>query len=132
VLPTKLLALRRPAAIICALLLLGAAGDLMYVYCTRHTSVVSPVLAVLLLGLAFGVFKDRPLALRTLAFLCVLTALILPFGVINPLAVGDYLAQGRQPPTVEATLLWAVPVDLLLLFVAFLIDPRTLRRNSNI
>jgi hypothetical protein len=132
VLPTKLPSLRRPVAIICALVLLRAAGDLTYNYFACHASVAALVLAVPLVGLVLGILKDRPFALRTVSFLCVLTAFILPFGINYPLAVGSHLAQGRQSPTVMTTLLWLVPIEFVLLFVAFLVDPRTLKRNSKV
>jgi len=121
--------LRRPVAILCAILMLVAAAQMLWVYFAVHKSIAGPVAAVLAVGLAVGVLMDRPFALRCTAAICVLAAFILPVGILNIFAVGDYLAAGRQPPMVAASLLWVVPIVLLLLFVALLIDPPNKKRT---
>ena len=61
---------------------------------------------------------------RLVAFVILLFAIILPVGILNPYTAGDYLAMGETPPTVIGTLVWLIPVEALLLFAVYLIDPK--------
>jgi len=81
------------------------------------------------LGLAIGLVRRSRWALRALACLFLFAAIILP-GVFSPFAASDYLAAGREPPAVSAILAWFVPVELLLLTMAFVVDPPNKRRRS--
>ena len=61
---------------------------------------------------------------RLAAFVILLFAIILPVGILNPFTAGDYLAMGETPPTVTDTLVWLIPVEAIILFAVYLIDPK--------
>src|SRR5437870_13286095 len=48
----------------------------------------------------------------------------------NPFTAGDYMAGGREPPTVSRTLVWLVPLEVGLLAMAFVVDPSNEKRPS--
>ena len=85
------------------------------------------IVGVLLLGFAFAIFQRYRWALRLAAAICLLVAIFLPAGLFNPFTAGDYMAAGKEPPSVVQTLLWLIPLEALLLAVVFLIDPRKKR-----
>ena len=117
-------------ALLCAILCIVLAVSVTWGVATRGGSLTVPlVLVVAALGLGLGLIRGSRWALRSLAALFLVAAIILP-GVFSPFVVGDYLAAGRQPPTVGATLIWFVPVELLLLTMAFFVDPSSEQRAS--
>ena len=87
------------------------------------------IFGALLLGLAFAIFRQYRWALRLAAAICLLVAVLLPIGLFNPFTAGDYMAAGKEPPSVVQTLLWLIPLEALLLAVVFIIDPRKKRTN---
>jgi hypothetical protein len=78
----------------------------------------------LLLWLAFALARLAPAAMKAAGVLCLLGAVFVPFAVLNPFAVGDYLAQGIDPPTISQTMYWLVPTELFLLLSAYIFDWR--------
>jgi hypothetical protein len=85
------------------------------------------IVGALLLGLAFAIFQRYSWALRLAAAICLLVAIFLPAGLFNPFTAGDYMAAGKEPPSVVQTLLWLIPLEALLLAVVFIVDPRKKR-----
>ena len=61
---------------------------------------------------------------RLVAFVILLFAIILPIGLLNPFTAGDYVASGETPPGVLDTLVWLIPLEALILFAVYLIDPK--------
>ncbi|MCB2184514.1 MAG: hypothetical protein KQH63_21025 [Desulfobulbaceae bacterium] len=57
------------------------------------------------------------------------TAIILPVGIFSPFTVSDYMAAGAQPPSIGKTLLWLIPLEVLLLGLVFLLDPKKRNRS---
>jgi hypothetical protein len=88
------------------------------------------IFSVLLIGLAYGLFKQFRWALRSTAFVYLMVAIGLPFAILNPFAVGDYLAAGQEPPNVKESLLWIIPVEILLLAIVYILDPRKIKINN--
>ena len=82
------------------------------------------------LGFAVALIRHSRWALRTLAALFVLTAIVLPAGIWSPFTAGDYMGAGREPPTVSKTLVWLVPLEVGLLTMAFVVDPSNEKRPS--
>jgi hypothetical protein len=119
---------QRFTATVLALLFLLFAGRVLWTVLSLHRSVVGGlVLVSVAASLGVGMLMNRPFALRGGALICVLLALALPIGLFSPFSVGDYLAEGHQPPSVTANLLWMVPLILLLLLTAYIVDPRDSR-----
>ncbi len=92
---------------------------------TRAQSILNNIIfGALLFGLAFGVFRQYRWVLRGTSFVLLMLAIILPVGVFNPFTAGDYLAVGKETPSVPQTLMWLIPVEFLLLAIIFIIDPK--------
>jgi hypothetical protein len=123
--------LARPVACLAALAMLVVAANMLWVFLTSYRSTGGLIAALVLIAIAIGVLLDRRLALRCAAAGCVLMAFILPIGIFNPFAAGDYLAQGREPPGVSTTLIWLVPIELALLLVTWIIDPPRKARQAD-
>jgi len=88
------------------------------------------IFGLVALGFAVALIRRSRWALRALAAVFVLTAIILPVGIWNPFTAGDYMAGRREPPTVSRTLVWLVPLEVGLLAVAFVVDPSNEKRPS--
>lgn len=71
-----------------------------------------------LLLFAAGIAARWQIALRVSAAILVLAALFLPIGVFNPFAAAD----GIELPSLAATLVWFIPVELCLLLAAWVLD----------
>lgn len=95
-------------------------------------SLASLVLATLALGLAYAIIKQYRWALRLTTAILLVAAVVLPVGVLNPFSAGDYLVAGMEAPSVTQTLLWLVPVEILLLLIAFLIDPESKKPDNDL
>lgn len=87
------------------------------------------IFGTLLLGLAFAIFRQYRWALRLAAVICLLVVIFLPIGLFNPFTAGDYMAAGKEPPSVVQTLFWLIPLEALLLAIVFIIDPRKKRTD---
>ena len=61
---------------------------------------------------------------RLIAACLLLVAIILPAGLFSPFTAGDYLAAGETPPTIAETLMWLLPLEIVLLALVFVIDPK--------
>ncbi len=109
---------RGHAARLFALLAVAVAGWL--VVAGWHHGMTAPriILALALCALAYGLARNDQEMLRLTGGMCVLAAIALPVTVFNPLAVGDYLAEGSQPPDFPGALAWMVPLELFLLAFA--------------
>lgn len=121
----------RPVACLAALAMLVAAANMLWVFLTGYRSIGGLIAALVLIAIAIGVLLDRQLALRCTATICMLMAFILPIGIFNPFAVGDYLAQGHEPPGVSMTLIWLLPIELVLLLATWIIDPPRKARQAD-
>jgi len=116
--------LRQVTVILCSLLCVVLAVRGFYEASLQKAgSLASLVLGILTLGLAYVIIKQYRWALRLTAAILLVAAVILPVGVLNPFASGDYLAAGKEAPLVTETLLWLIPFEILLLVIVFLIDP---------
>jgi hypothetical protein len=82
------------------------------------------IVSLLLFILAYGLFNDHRWALRSSAVMVWIIAIILPVGIFSPFRAGDYMAAGIQPPDVTHTLLWLIPIEIILLAVGFVLDPK--------
>lgn len=121
----------KPVACLVALVMLVAAARMLWVFLTSYRSTGGLIAVLVLIAVAIGVLRDRRLALRCAAAICVLMAFILPVGIFNPFAVGDYLAQGHEPPSVSMTLIWLLPIEVALLFATWIIDPPRKARQAD-
>ena len=72
-----------------------------------------------LMALGFGLLLHQFWARRLTAALCLLVAIFMPFGLINPHAAMEL----ARPPTIGEILAWLVPLVVGLLALAWLIDP---------
>jgi hypothetical protein len=77
--------------------------------------------------LGLGLIWRNFWAQRFTAALCVLAAIVLPVGCINPFAAMD----SRNPPTLRELLYWMIPAVVGLLAVAWLIEPPWRRQPNN-
>lgn len=89
---------------------------------------VAPML-VITLGLSYGLFKQHHWALWTTIIIFLLYALILPVGLFNPFTAGDYLLASKEPPTIGETLLWLIPLEVLLISAICILDPRKIKKE---
>ena len=117
--------LRRIAIVMCSTLFaILAVSNLLLFATSKYVSYENLVIGCSLFGLAYAVFREYRWSLRAAAIICVLLAIILPAGLLNPFTAGDNLVAGEDPPSVTQTLLWLVPAEILLLAVAFILDPK--------
>ncbi len=118
-------------ALCCAALFVLVAGRLVWTAAGGGESLPKAlVFGLVALGFAVALIRRSRWALRALAAVFVLTAIILPVGIWNPFTAGDYMAGGREPPTVSRTLVWLVPLEVGLLAMAFVVDPSNEKRPS--
>ncbi len=116
--------LRQVTVILCSLLCVAVAVRSFYEASLQKAgSMGSLMLGTLALGFAYAIIKQYRWALRLTAAILLVAAVILPVGVLNPFTSGDYLVAGKEAPLVTETLLWLVPLEILLLVIVFLIDP---------
>ena len=92
--------------------------------------IVAVTVSVILFILTYGLLNDHRWASRGSALIFIMTAIILPAGIFNPFTAADNMVAGEQPPTVQHTLLWLIPVEVLLLTIAFIIDPKRNRIDT--
>lgn len=82
------------------------------------------ILSTLFFLISYGLIRQNRLALRGVAFIFLMLAITLPVGLFNPFTAGDYFAAGNEPPSVSQTLIWLVPVEIFLLSIIYIIDPK--------
>jgi hypothetical protein len=116
--------LRKVLGAVFALAFLAFAARMLIVAVTVRPSVMGVLFSVAFIALAVGLLRDSPLARRCAAAVCLLAAFIVPFGIFNPYAVGDYYAVGKEPPDFYASLVWLIPLEAVLLLAALVLDPR--------
>jgi hypothetical protein len=116
-------AIRRIVAVVYAVLLL-ATGVAAGVRGIQIRSAGGIAIAVGLLVWAAGLIWGRIFVYRATAAASLLVAIALPGLMFNVFAVGDYLAASRNPPDVESTALWLVPLELLMLGAVYFLDLR--------
>jgi hypothetical protein len=110
---------------ICAVLLAVVATKILWSAVSNDRSLlISAIPTISILLLAAGVFIRSRLAQRALVVFLLIAAVVLPIGVFNPFTAGDYLVAGKQPPTINETLIWLVPVEALLIAIIYFLDPR--------
>ncbi len=117
-----LLHLQRYVAIAFAAFSVLASARVIWATWAADVTVGGIIVALVLCLLAFGLSANNGAALKAMAVTCLLTALALPVEIFNPLAVGDYLAAGEEPPPFPGALLWAVPLEIFLLASAYVLD----------
>ena len=117
--------LRRATIFGCSALCAIASANNFFVAATgSRDTLFNIIVGVLLLGFAFAIFRQNRWALGLVAAVCLLAAVFIPIGVLNPFTAGDYFATGTEPPPVKQTLLWLIPIEVLLLAIVYIIDPR--------
>ena len=79
-------------------------------------------LSLLATVFAFGLATNRRIPRRVVAAVCLMVALIAPFGVINPFAAMDLEAMGQTAPELNAILAWMIPFEIFLLASAYILD----------
>jgi hypothetical protein len=115
------------SAFLCALL----SAHSFFLAAIHIQSILSNIIfGALLLGLAFGIFRQYRWALRLAAAMCLFVIVLLPIGLFNPFTAGDYMVAGMEPPSVIQTLLWLIPLEALLLAIVFIIDPKKKRTDD--
>ena len=80
-------------------------------------------LGILFSVLSVGIYVNNRWALRLASATFLLVAIVLPIGAFSPFTAGDFLASGKETPSITKTLLWLVPSEALLLFIVAVIDP---------
>lgn len=105
------------------LCLLISAGHFFFAATQAQGTLRNIIQGTLLIGFAVAIFRQYRWALRLAAAICLLVAVLLPVGLFNPFTAGDYMAAGREPPSVVQTLLWLIPLEALLLALVCIIDP---------
>jgi hypothetical protein len=116
---------RKTAIIGCfAICLLGSVRSFFFAVITNQGVIQNLIVGVLLLGLSFAIYRQYRWALRLTAGICLITAVFLPIGLFNPFTAGDYMVTGKSPPTILQTLLWLIPLEILFMAIAFIIDPK--------
>jgi uncharacterized membrane protein len=125
-----MLQLRRCTIIGCSFLCVLISARSFFLASTHAQGILrNLIFGTLLLGLAFAIFRQYRWALRLAAVICLLVVVFLPIGLFNPFTAGDYMAAGKEPPSVVQTLLWLIPLEALLLAIVFIIDPRKKRTD---
>ena len=116
--------IRRVIIIGCASLLVLISIHNFFVAATIGQSIIQNIISgSLLFGLAYAIYRQYRWALRLIAAILLLVAVLMPVGIFNPFRVGDYMVAGQQTPSVAQTLLWLIPLEILLLTIVFIIDP---------
>ena len=88
------------------------------------------IISILLSSLAYGLCTQARWALQGTAFIYLLIALSLPLIILNPFAAGDYLATGKEPPTVQGALFRLAPVMAILLAIVYVLHPKKVKSNN--
>ena len=123
--------LRRRITQACGVLfLLLALLDLLPMLFGHGWSLFLFIKAVVEAALAAGLLLGNLFARRAAALLLLLVAIALPIGYINPFNASDMMAGGGAAPSVASILLWMVPLELLLLFVVWAVDPLSRERTA--
>jgi hypothetical protein len=121
--------LRRRVTQICGILfLLLALIDLLSMLLGHDWSLFLFIKALVEATLGAGLLVGNVFARRAAALLLVLAAIGLPIGYINPFNAGDMMAEGGTAPSIPSILLWMMPLELLLLFLAWAVDPMARER----
>ncbi|MDQ5985930.1 MAG: hypothetical protein CSYNP_01648 [Syntrophus sp. SKADARSKE-3] len=121
----RLNSLRRPVALGCAVIFTLMSLRLIWVATTHGGDrKLTFVFVIALLVLAFGLVRRFRWAMRLTALLLLFSALLLPVGVFNPFTAGDYMTAGKVPPSIAMTLLWMIPLEVLLLITAYVLDQK--------
>lgn len=114
-------------SICCAIILILINLNLIRVTIYSSGSwIAASIVTFILLVLVYGLFRQLPWALRSTAYVFILFAIILPIGILNPFTAGDYLAAGKNPPDVKLTLLWLIPLEVLFVASAYILDSKKL------
>ena len=115
---------RRRVSFGCGVLLsLLAAVDLVLMLLGTEYSIFTVLKDLIVAALGFGLLLGNVFARRATALLLVVVAIGLPIGYLNPFNASDMMAEGGTAPTVTAVLLWMVPLEIALLFLAWAVDP---------
>lgn len=126
---TRIELVRRAAAYLAGALCLWRLAELgIEAVRARECSSGAVLFAAVLGALAVGLFCMKSWARRFAAALCLLFAIFLPFGYINPFSAMD---RGIDEP-VSRLLLWIVPVVVGLLGFAWALDPPRVRSGRGL
>lgn len=121
---------RRRVTQACGIVLLLLAGIYLLMLLLAQTwSLATFIEALIFAALGAGLLLGNAFASRATALLLLLIAIALPIGYLNPFNASDMMAGGGTAPSVAVVLLWMVPLEILLLFIVWAVDPLRRRRG---
>ncbi len=116
--------LQERIAVVVGAACIALAGRIVWASINFGLNATRCVLTVLLVTLGTLLVLRVKRAFRLAGVLALVVFFGLPIGAIDPEAIGDYAAIGREAPTVSEIVLWLVPAELVLLLVAFVLHWR--------
>lgn len=123
--------LRRWVTLACgASFVLLAVGEFLMMVLGHDWSVVSLVKELVMVALGSGLLLGNAFARRATALVLLLVAVVLPLGYMNPFNASDMIAEQGAAPSVADILLWMVPLETLLIFVVWAVDPLKRKASS--
>jgi hypothetical protein len=88
---------------------------------------VSMFFSIVLICWVLSLIKQIRFVLKITGAMCIVFAMFLPIAIFNPFAALD----GVQSPPVSTVLLWIVPIEIIALASAYILDhPGGANRNS--
>ena len=122
--------IRKVTIIGCAFVLVLISIRNFFIAATIDQNIIQNIISgALSFGLAYAIYRQYRWALRLIAAILLFVAVLMPVGIFNPFRVGDYMIAGKQTPSEVQTLLWLLPLEILLLAIVFIIDPRKKRTD---
>jgi hypothetical protein len=123
--------LRRRITQACGVLFLVLAlVDLLPMLLGHGWSVFLFIKTLIEAALGVGLLLGNLFARRAAALLLLMVTIGLPIGYINPFNASDMMAGGGTAPSLASILLWMVPLELLLLFIVWAVDPLARERAA--
>lgn len=113
---------RQAAAILCAIFMLVVAGRVLSSAASTGFGLGHSVLVSISVVIAVCLFAQHRWALRLAGSLCLLLCFVVPLGIINPFMASDLLGIEKELPSVQVALTWLLPLELLLLALACVLD----------
>src|SRR5579885_2590164 len=112
--------LRRRLTLGCgAFLLLLAAIDVLLMLLGPEYALFAVIKDLIVAALGVGLLLGNTFSRRATALLLVLLAIGLPLGYLNPFNASDMMAGQGEAPSVASVMLWMVPLEVVLLFMAW-------------
>jgi hypothetical protein len=113
---------QRYAARLYAALLALAAIRVVWVALPLYFNVWPMLFSLVLIAWSCALLKVAPMAMRFTGAICLLAALFLPLGIFNPFAAMDSAVSGSNPSSIMQSLIWFVPIEVILLASAYILD----------